>query len=478
MNLKSKNNTETNKYELELEVTPEEFNGAIDVVFKRESKKMNIPGFRKGKAPRAFIEKYYGPEVFFEAAIDHLYRPMVMEAVDKSELQVISIGDFKIDEVSKEKGLLAKITVVVKPEVKIEGYKGIEVAKEPVVVTSGDVDAEIERVRERNSRMVNVDDRAAQNGDIVVLDFDGYVDEKQFEGGKAENYELTLGAGQFIPGFEEQVEGHQIGEEFDVNVKFPEDYHAEELKGKDAVFKIKLHEIKMKELPVVDDEFVKDVSEFNSLDEYRVDLEKTLLDRRQKAADSDADNQIVDAIIEKVEAEIPDEMVENEVDEIINSFAYRLQSQGLKLETYLQYTGMTTDNLREQYKPQAERQVKVRLGLEKIAEIEGIKPTEEETAAEYEKLSKAYEMPVDQVKNLVNEDAINADIANQKVIDFVRGQAVITEAKKDEEKPAAKKKAPAKKKAAEKADDAEAPAKPKRKTTKKADSEETKNEEG
>ena len=406
MNLKATNNVETNKYELEIEVTSEEFNQAINEVYKKESKKMNIPGFRKGKAPRAFIEKYYGEEVFFEAAVDHLYRPMVMEAVEKSELKVISIGEFKIDEIGKEKGILCKLNVVVKPEVKIDGYKGIEVTKEPVAVTEGDIDAEIERVRERNSRMVNVDDRAAENGDITVIDFDGYVDGKQFDGGKAENYELTLGAGQFIPGFEEQIIGHAIEEEFDVSVKFP-------------------------------------------VSEYRNDLEKHLLEQRQKAADSDAENQMVDAIIEKVDAVIPEEMIENEIDEMINSFAYRLQSQGLNLETYLKYTGMSTDNLRDQYKLQAERQVKVRLGLEKIAELEDIKPTEEETEAEFEKLAKAYEMPVENVKNFVSVEAINADIANQKVIDFIRENAVITEAK-PEKKPAAKKKAAPKKKSAKK----------------------------
>ena len=274
-----------------------------------------------------------------------------MDASTKSGLNVISVGDFKIDEIGKDKGILCKLTVITKPEANIQGYKGIEVKKQPVTVTAEDVDREIDRVRERNSRMVTVEDRAAENGDVAEIDFDGYVDGKQFDGGKAENYDLTLGAGQFIPGFEEQVVGHKAGEEFDVNVTFPEDYHAEELKGKPAVFKIKLHEIKKKELPEVDDEFVKDVSEFDTLDEYKKDLEEKLRSQRQKAADADVENQLVEAIIEKVEATIPDEMVENEVDEIINSFAYRLQSQGLKLETYLKYTGQTTDDLRVQYKP-------------------------------------------------------------------------------------------------------------------------------
>ena len=448
MNVKATNKVETNRYELELEVSAEEFNEAINAVYKRESKKMNIPGFRKGHAPRAFIEKYYGEEVFYEAAVDHLYRPMVMEAVEKSGLQVISIGEFKIDEIGKEKGLLCKLNVVTKPEASIEGYKGIEVFKEPVVVSQRDIDQEIERVRERNSRVNHVGERPAANGDIVTIDFDGYLDGKQFDGGKAENYELTLGAGQFIPGFEDQVVGHTIGEEFDISVTFPEDYHAEELKGKPVVFKIKLHEIKMKELPEVDDEFVKDVSEFDTLEEYRKDIEQKLLSQREKAADADVENQLVEAVIEKVQADIPDEMVENEVDEIINSFAYRLQSQGLKLETYLKYTGQTTDDLRTQYKPQAERQVKVRLGLEKIAELENLKPTEEETEAEYQKLADSYGMPLESVKNLVTVEGINGDIQNQKAIDFIRENAVIQEAKdeeKAEEKPAPKKRASRKK---------------------------------
>ncbi len=454
MNVKATNKVETNRYELELEVSPEEFNDAINAVYKRESKKMNVPGFRKGKAPRAFIEKYYGEEVFYEAAIDHLYRPMVMEAVEKSGLQVISIGEFKIDEIGKDKGIQCKLNVVTKPEASIEGYKGIEVTKMPVEVTAEDIDREIDRVRERNSRIVTVEDRAAENGDMVNIDFDGYVDGKQFDGGKAENYELTLGAGQFIPGFEDQVVGHNIGEEFDVNVTFPEDYHAEELKGKPAVFKIKLHEIKKKELPTVDDEFVKDVSEFDTLDEYRKDIETRLQSQKEKAADNDVENQLVDAIIEKVQAEIPDEMVENEVDEIINAFAYRLQSQGLKLETYLKYTGQTTDDLRVQYKPQAERQVKVRLGLEKIAELENLKPTEEETEAEYQKLADAYGMPLENVKNLVTVEGINGDIQNQKAIDLVKENAVVVEKKadeqpKEEKKPARKRTTKKKTEAAE-----------------------------
>ncbi len=445
MDLKSTKNVETNRYELELQVSPEELNDAVNAVYKRESKKMNIPGFRKGHASRALIERYYGEEVFYEAAVDHLYRPMVTEAMEKCGLQVVAVSNFKIDEIGKEKGIKALITVVTKPEAKIEGYEGIEVAKEPVVVSGGDVDAEIERVRDRNSRIITVEDRAAENGDIAVIDFDGSVDGKPFDGGKAENYELTLGAGQFIPGFEDQVIGHRAEEEFDIHVAFPEDYHAEELKGKEAVFRIKLHEIKKKELPVVDDEFAKDVSEFDTLEEYRADIEKNLLSRKEKAADADVENQLVDAVIEKTEADIPHEMVESEVDEMINSFAYRLQSQGLNLETYLKYTGMTIDTMREQYHEQAERQVRLRLGLEKIAQQEEIKPTEEETEEEYKKLAEAYHMPLDDVKKMVAPEALNADVTNRKVIDYLREKAKITEAKKESEKKPAGKKTAAKK---------------------------------
>lgn len=468
MELRAKNNTEINKYELEVAVSPEDFDKAVNAVYKTESKKMNIPGFRKGKAPRAIIEKYYGDSVFYEAAVDKLYQPTVMEAIEKSELEVVSVSNFDIVEIDKEKGLECKITVVVKPEVNINDYKGIKATKAPAVVTDEEIDAEIEKVRERNSRMVDVDDRPAKDGDITVIDFDGYVDDVQFDGGKAENYELTLGAGQFIPGFEEQIVGHSIDEEFDVNVTFPEDYHAEELKGKEAVFKIKLHEIKVKELPEVDDEFVKDVSEFDTLEEYKNDTKEHLLSHKVQDSESAVENQIIEAVIEKVEAEVPEEMVQNEVDEIINSFAYRLQSQGLNLETYLKYTGMTTDDMRAQYHDQADKQVKLRLGLEKIAELENIVASEEEIEEEYKKLSEAYNMPDENVRNLVSSTALASDINNRNTMEFLKSNAVISEETVEEEKPA--KKAPAKKKAAAKkadTEDKEAKPAPKKRATKK-----------
>ncbi len=425
MNLKATNKTETNKYELEIEVPAEDFNKAIDEVFKTEGKKITIPGFRRGKAPKAFIEKYYGESVFFEAAVDRLYRPALMDAVEASGLEVISIGQADITEVSKANGVQMKVTVVVKPEITIEGYKGIEASKKKVEVTDEDVSAELAKVQDRNSRMVTVEDRAALTGDTAVIDFEGFCDGEAFEGGKGENFELALGSGQFIPGFEDQIVGHETGEEFEISVKFPEEYQAENLKGKDATFKIKLHEIKRKELPVLDDEFAKDVSEFDTLDAYKQSIREKLQNDREKSAEADVENQILEALIEKVEGEIPEEMYDNEVEESINSFAYRLQSQGLNLETYLKYTGMTTDSLKEQFRPQSEKQVKLRLALEKIAANEGLEPTAEELDAEYEKLAKMYEMEVDKIKNIVAEAQVKGDLQSQKAVDFVKENAVV-----------------------------------------------------
>ncbi len=425
MNLKATNKTETNKYELEIEVPAEDFNKAIDEVFKTEGKKITIPGFRRGKAPKAFIEKYYGESVFFEAAVDRLYRPALMDAVEASGLEVISIGQADITEVSKANGVQMKVTVVVKPEITIEGYKGIEASKKKVEVTDEDVSAELAKVQDRNSRMVTVEDRAALTGDTAVIDFEGFCDGEAFEGGKGENFELALGSGQFIPGFEDQIVGHETGEEFEINVKFPEEYQAENLKGKDATFKIKLHEIKRKELPVLDDEFAKDVSEFDTLDAYKQSIREKLQNDREKSAEADVENQILEALIEKVEGEIPEAMYDNEVEESINSFAYRLQSQGLNLETYLKYTGMTTDSLKEQFRPQSEKQVKLRLALEKIAANEGLEPTAEELDAEYEKLAKMYEMEVDKIKNIVAEAQVKGDLQSQKAVDFVKENAVV-----------------------------------------------------
>ena len=425
MNLKATNKPETNKYELEVEISAEDFNKALSEVAKTEGKKMSVPGFRKGHAPRSVIEKMYGENVFFEAAVDKLYRPAMQDAIEASGLEVIAVSNADVTSVSRENGIELKLTVVVKPVITIEGYKGIEAAKKNVEVTDEDVSAELVKVQDRNSRMVDVDNRGALTGDTAVIDFEGFCDGKAFEGGKAEGFELSLGSGQFIPGFEDQIVGHEVGDEFEISVKFPEDYQAEELKGKDATFKIKLHQIKRKELPTLDDEFAKDVSEFDTLDEYKNSLREKLQSDREKQEEMNVENQIFDALIEKVQGEIPEEMYEQEVEESINNFAYRLQSQGLNLETYLKYTGMDVNAIKEQFRPQSEKQLKLRLALEKIAELENLEVSDEAVEEEYEKLAKQYNMEVAQIKNLVAETQIRADLKNQKAIDFVKENASV-----------------------------------------------------
>ena len=426
MSLKASNKVDTNRYELTITVPAAEFDSAMTKVFQRENKKITIPGFRKGKAPRAYVEKYYGESAFNEDTVNMLNPAALEGAVKESGLDMIEDQiDFDLVQIGKGKDLEFKVKITVKPEVAIDGYKGLEIEKPEVVVTEEDIDNEVKKVQDRNSRMVTVEDRAAENGDITVIDFDGSVDGVPFDGGKAENYSLELGSGSFIPGFEEQVVGHQTGDEFDVNVKFPEDYHAEELKGKDAVFAIKLHEIKKKELPEVDDDFVKDVSEFDTVEAYRNDLKDKLTKARQNKVNDDADNQLIDQLVEKLEGEIPEAMYVNRMNEDVQEFAYRLQSQGLDMKTYMQYTGQTEDSIREQFRPQATRQVKIRLALEKIAALENIEATDEDLENEYKKLADAYQMEVDKVKGFIPAEELKKDVVVQKAIDLVRDNAVI-----------------------------------------------------
>lgn len=434
MSLKSSNQVDTNRCELVITVAADEFENAIEKVFKRESKKITLPGFRKGKAPRAFIEKYYGEQVFYEDAINMVYPSALEEAVKEAGIRMIEDRvDFDLLESGKGKDLVFKVVVTTYPEVSIEGYRGIEVTKKSAEVTDDDVDAELARVQDRNSRMVTVEDRAAESGDTVEIDFEGFVDGEAFEGGKAENFNLELGSGQFIPGFEDQIVGHNTGDEFDVNVTFPEDYHVVELKAKPAVFKIKLHEIKTKELPEIDDDFIKDISEFDTVADYRADVKSKLETSREKQAADDVDNQLINALIEKLQGEIPEAMYQNRITQDIREFDYRLHSQGLDLRTYIQYTGMNEAALRASFKPQAERQVKLRLALEKIAELDGIVPTEEEIEAEYSKLAEAYKMEVEQVKNIIPTEDLSKDIAVEKAMGIVRDNAVV---KAEEEAPA------------------------------------------
>ena len=424
MALKSSAMTETNTYEVEVTVDGATFMAAVDKVYKKESKKIQVPGFRKGKAPRAIIEKMYGAEVFYDDAMQDCYPEALDAACKEADLKVVTVTGLEATEVSKD-GFTFKATVIVEPEIEIKDYKGIEVEKLSTEVTEEMIDEEIERVRDRNSRMVTVEDRAAENGDTAVIDFEGFCDGEAFDGGKAEEYNLELGSGNFIPGFEEQIVGHSTGDEFTIDVKFPEEYQAENLKGKDAQFKIKLHEIKCKELPEVDDDFVKDVSEKDTVAEYRDELKEQIAKRLESESERDLDDKLTNAIIEKVEGEIPQQMFDNEANQMMREMDMRLRQQGMDMNTYMQYTGMNADSVLEMYKPEAERRVKMRLALEKIAALEDIKPTEDDINAEYDKMAAAYNMEADKVKDIIPVESVTEDLGVQLAMKLVKDNAVI-----------------------------------------------------
>lgn len=425
MSLKASNKIDTNRYELEVQVDAETFEKAVNDTYLKERKKIALPGFRKGKAPRAMVEKMYGESTFYEGAVNALYPAALDAAIKEAGLDVIDDKiDFNMKEIGKQ-GFTFTAAVTTKPEVEMEGYKGLELNKKSEEVTDEDVNAEVAKVQERNSRLVSVEDRAAENGDVAVIDFEGFIDGEAFDGGKGVGYSLTLGNGQFIPGFEDQIVGHKVEDEFDVVVTFPEDYHVEDLKAKEATFKVKLHDIKKKELPEVDDEFVKDVSEFDTLDEYKADLRKKLEAKRKEEVEDDLENQIIDQLIERMKAEIPEAMYENRITEDVREFSYRLQSQGLNIQSYLKYTGMDMAAFRAGFRPQAERQVKLRLALEKIAKVENIVPTEEEIEQEFKDMAEEYHLDVEKVKAIIPESELVKDIVVEKALDLVRDNANI-----------------------------------------------------
>ncbi len=437
MTLKETNKIETNRYQLEIAIDGEQFREAIKQAYRKEGKKINVPGFRKGKAPLHIIETYYGSEVFFEDALNLLYADAVEAAINESGLKVIDDKmDFDLVSISKEDGVDFKVSVTTYPEIELEAYKGLKAERPLVKVEAAEVNAEIKSLQERNARMVSVEDRAAKKGDTVVIDFEGFQDGVAFDGGKAEGHSLELGSGQFIPGFEDQIIGKKIGDEFDVNVTFPEEYGAENLAGKPAVFKVKLHEIKLRELPAADDEFAKDVSEFDTLKELKADLKKKALERKKKAAEEAVENILVQQIVDGIKGEIPEAMFTNRLNQSVEEFGYRLQSQGMSLDLYLQYTGSTIEQFRDTFRPQAEMQVKYRLALEKIVELEGITADEEAINAEYAKIAEGYGVDVEQVKAVIPASEVEKDVAVGKAIDFVKENAVITDAV--DEKKAAK----------------------------------------
>ena len=426
--LKSKNQIETNKYELEIEVSPEVFEEAVQKAYLKNKSKINIPGFRPGKAPRKMIETQYGEGVFYEEAVNSIYGETIEEAVKEAELTLVAAPDVEVTDVGKDIGVKFKAVCITKPVVKVGDCKGIKVTKNVNAVTDDMVDHEIGHMRERQARSISVDDRPAQNGDDVIIDFDGYKDGKPFDGGKAEKYDLKLGSGQFIPGFEDQIVGHSVGDEFDVNVTFPEDYQAKELAGAPAVFKIKLHEIRKTEVPELDDDFVKDTTDFESVDELKADVRKHLEEHAEEHANADVEGAIMDAVIGKLEGEIPEVMYENKVNEMIDELSHRLSHQGIQLDMYLQFTNMTMDGLRETYREQAEKQVKLRLALEQYAVDEKIEVTDEELEEEYKKIGEQYQMPVETVKQYIHDDDLRQDIAVGKAVDQIKAAAVIENA--------------------------------------------------
>ena len=415
---------EANAYELVVSVDGETFEKAINKVYKKEVKKINIQGFRKGKAPRRIIEKMYGTEVFYDDAMQDCYPEALYAAAEEAGVKIVAVESLEAIEASAE-GFTFKAQVIVEPEMEIDGYKGIEIEKKSTEVTDELIEKEIEQVRKRNSRLVTVEDRAAENGDTAVIDFEGFVDGEAFEGGKSEGYNLSLGSGNFIPGFEEQIVGHKAGEEFSIFVNFPEEYQAEKLQGKEAEFKIVLHEIKTKELPEVDDEFVQDVSDKETLDEYKEELRETVGKRLVDEAEKDVDDKIAEKLMELVQGEIPEAMYENQTNEMIRDFENRLRSQGLDMDTYMRYMGMDVNALKGMYRTDAEKRVKLRLALETIAKKENIEVTEADLDEEYGKLAETYKMDVDKVKAAIAADSLSEDVRVQKALDLVKASAVI-----------------------------------------------------
>ena len=424
MALKSSNKVDTNTYEVEVTVSPEVFTEACKSAFMKQRKTIQLPGFRKGKATQGMVEKMYGEGAFYEEALEIVYPEAVQSAIDEAELRIVDQPfDLDVSIMSKAEGVEMKFKVTTYPEVKLGDYKGLEAEMLSVDVSDEDIENELKSLQERNSRLITVEDRAAEMGDSVELDFEGFVDGVAFDGGKGENYPLELGTGAFIPGFEEQVAGHNCDEEFDVNVTFPEEYQAD-LAGKDAVFKCMIHEIKHKELPELDDEFAKDVSEFDTLDELKEDIRKQIAEKKEAEAKTDFENKLLELVIENIEAEIPDCMFDQKVDEMVQDYAYRLQMQGLDLNTYLQYLGQTLEEFKAQFEEGAKKQVLVGLALEAIVDAEKFEATEDEINAEVDKLAEQYGMEADQIKAAVPADQIAHDVKTRKAVDLIVQSAV------------------------------------------------------
>lgn len=425
MILKSSEKIDVNMTELVLEVDAETFEKAIEAVYQSQKKNISMPGFRKGKVPRRLCEKTYGENVFFEDAINLVLNMELPAAVEEAGITVVDTPRVEVTSVSKAEGATLKAVCVTKPEITIADYKGIKAPKRVAEITDSDIDTQIKNMLQRNSRIVSVDDRASEMGDEVTFDFEGFFGDEPFEGGKGENFQLKLGSGQFIPGFEEQVAGHTIGEDFDVNVTFPEDYQMQEYAGKDAVFKCKISAISKEEVPELDDDFVKDTSEFETVDELKADVKKNLENNAEANAQSNFENALVLSLIEKVQDPIPHCMFEHRAEELMNEFANRLKQQGVSMDLYLEYTGMDQDSLKATYLDRAEHEVKLRLALEKIAELENLEVTEEELTEELTKLASEYGLNVEDVKNRLPMADFKLDMLKTKALELVKSTAVI-----------------------------------------------------
>ena len=417
---------EKNMAKLTIEVDTAQFEDAMKKAFNKNKNKFNIPGFRKGKAPRAMIEKMYGEGIFYEDAADEAINATCMQAMNESELEIVSRPEVSVEQIGKDKPFIYTAIVAIRPEVTLGEYKGIEVEKAEAAVAAEDVDAELKRVQEQNARQITVEDRPVADGDQTVIDFEGFVDGKSFDGGKAEDYALTIGSHSFIDTFEEQLIGKNIGEECEVNVTFPEEYHAAELAGKPATFKVTVKEIKVKELPELDDEFAGEVSEFDTLDEYKKDIEAKILERKQKEAATENENRVIEKVVANATMEIPDKMVEGQIDNMVQDTARRMQSQGLSMEMYMKYTGMTMESMREQMQPQALKRIQTRLVLEEVAKAENIQVSDERLDEEIAKMAASYQMEADKLKEYMSDhdkDQMKEDLAVQEAVDFLVAEA-------------------------------------------------------
>ena len=437
MQVKEVKKLENSLVELTIEVKGEEFKKAVDAAFKKNIAKITVPGFRKGKAPRKVVERLYGEGVFFEDAVNALYPDAYDAAVKEADLKVVARPEIEITEVDAE-GFSFKAIVTVKPEVTVKEYKGLKATKTVYTVTESEVKAELERLQKQNERTIVVE-RESKDGDTVNINFDGSVDGVHFDGGKGENYDLVLGSNTFIPGFEPQLVGKKAGEDVKVEVTFPEEYHAEELKGKAAIFDCYINEVKETEVPELDDEFAKDVSEFDTLAELKKDIKKKIKERKDAQSASELDNALIDALLEQTEVAIPDAMVQAAVDNKVAEFEQRLAGSGLNLQMYMQYTGMDEAAFRKGFEEDAAKQTKVRLALEKVVELAGVVVSDEDIEKEYSDIAAAYGMPVDQVKMYLPKDDITMDCAVSKAVELIRNNAEVTEEKATAKKAATKK---------------------------------------